>query len=105
MYIRGHLVKSYVRTIRYLRLNMSTNNTSVIYIWMSMILRITLHFILFYFIFDLQKLIQIIHFTSSTAFQELRCEVAIKIIKSRKPFMQQAQTEIALLMLMLEKDK
>ena len=35
----------------------------------------------------------------------LMCEVAIKIIKSRKPFMLQAQTEIELLMLMLEKDR
>ena len=31
--------------------------------------------------------------------------MAIKIIKSRKPFMLQAQTEIELLMLMLEKDR
>ena len=45
------------------------------------------------------------YFLFFTELQELRCEVAIKIIKSRKPFMQQAQTEIALLMLMLEKDK
>lgn len=32
-------------------------------------------------------------------------EVAIKIIKSRRPFTLQAQSEIALLTLMLEKDK
>jgi hypothetical protein len=42
---------------------------------------------------------------SPSPLQELRCEVAIKIIKSRKPFMLQAQTEIELLMLMLEKDR
>ena len=37
--------------------------------------------------------------------QELRCEVAIKIIKSRKPFMLQAQTEIELLALMRDTDR
>ena len=37
--------------------------------------------------------------------QDLRCEVAIKIIKSRKPFMLQAQTEIELLLLMRETDR
>ena len=35
--------------------------------------------------------------------QELRCEVAIKIIKSRKPFLVQAQTEIEILSLMTNK--
>jgi dual specificity tyrosine-phosphorylation-regulated kinase 1 len=36
--------------------------------------------------------------------KELQCEVAIKIIKSRKPFMLQAQTEIDLLSTLLDKD-
>ena len=36
---------------------------------------------------------------------EAKCEVAIKIIKSRRPFTLQAQSEISLLNLMLEKDK
>lgn len=36
--------------------------------------------------------------------KEAGCEVAIKIIKSRRPFLVQAQTEIALLTLVLEKD-
>ena len=36
--------------------------------------------------------------------KEAGCEVAIKIIKSRKPFLVQAQTEINLLTMMLEKD-
>ena len=37
--------------------------------------------------------------------QETRREVAIKIIKSRRPFMLQAQTEIELLTLMAEEDR
>eukprot|EP01031_Cornospumella_fuschlensis_P034545 gene34545-41826_t len=36
--------------------------------------------------------------------QERKCEVALKIIKSRKPFLVQAQTEIALLTKINEKD-
>ena len=36
--------------------------------------------------------------------RELKCEVAIKIIKSRKPFQVQAQTEINILKKVLEKD-
>jgi dual specificity tyrosine-phosphorylation-regulated kinase 1 len=36
--------------------------------------------------------------------QENKCEVAIKIIKSRKPFMMQARTEIDILMKIQEKD-
>ncbi len=36
--------------------------------------------------------------------KENQCEVAIKIIKSRKPFLIQAQTEIQLLTMMLEQD-
>lgn len=36
--------------------------------------------------------------------QENKCEVAIKIIKSRKPFMLQAKTEIDILMKIQEKD-
>lgn len=59
------------------------------------------HFVLFWTF----KIYSNNYFLFFTDLQELRCEVAIKIIKSRKPFMQQAQTEIALLMLMLEKDK
>ena len=35
--------------------------------------------------------------------QDLRCEVAIKIIKSRRPFLVQAQTEIEILSLMTNK--
>lgn len=37
--------------------------------------------------------------------KEACCEVAIKIIKSRKPFLVQAQTEINLLTTMLEKEQ
>jgi dual specificity tyrosine-phosphorylation-regulated kinase 1 len=36
--------------------------------------------------------------------KELNCEVAIKIIKSRRPFMLQAQTEIELLNLLSERN-
>lgn len=36
--------------------------------------------------------------------QERKCEVAVKIIKSRKPFLVQAKTEIEILSRLLDKD-